>query len=207
MPSGPRPVARPGARPGRGPRVRAAARRPTPAPPTPEVPSPTEPSPAQSGGATHRRGNLTSRAIALAVVLLVLTISYATSLRIYFAQSADIAATQAEISQRQTTIVDLQRDLARWQDDEYVRSQARARLGWVMPGETGFKVIGEDGSPLDGRAEISPARPPEAPQEAWWDKLWGSVETADKPAPAPPRPTKQPTITEKTKPGSLNTPR
>lgn len=156
--------------------------------------------------ATRRRSSLTSRAIALLVVLLVLTISYATSLRIYFAQTADIAATSAEIVQRQSRIAELQTDLTRWQDPDYVRTQARLRLGWVLPGETGFKVVGENGQPLGGGAEISSATAPAKPQEAWWAKVWGSVEAADHPAPAHPRAAKQPPITENTKPSPTPSP-
>ena len=74
-------------------------------------------------------------------MLLVLTISYASSLRIYFAQSHEIASTRAEISERQERIADLQGQLGRWGDADYVRTQARQRLGWVVPGETGYQVV------------------------------------------------------------------
>jgi cell division protein FtsB len=133
-----------------------------------------------------RRGpsSLTARAIALTVVLLILTISYASSLRIYYAQAHDIAATKAEIAQRQQRIVELEGELARWQDDEYVKTQARQRLGWVVPGETGYKVVDAEGKPLGGGAEItSEVAPVKEPGDAWWAKLWGSVAAADQPAP------------------------
>ncbi len=54
---------------------------------------------------------MTTRAIALAVVLLILTISYASSLRIYFAQAEKISATRAEIVARQETIAGLRAKL------------------------------------------------------------------------------------------------
>jgi len=133
-----------------------------------------------------RRGpsSLTARAIALAVVLLILTISYASSLRIYYAQASDIAATKAEIAERQQRIVELQDELAKWQDEEYVKTQARQRLGWVVPGETGYKVVDAEGRPLGGGVEISGEVTPVAePGDAWWAKLWGSVAAADAPAP------------------------
>ena len=88
-------------------------------------------------------------------MLLILTISYASSLRIYFSQAHDIAATKAEIAERQQRIVDLEGELAKWQDESYVRTQARERLGWVVPGEIGYKVVDADGKPLGGGAEIS----------------------------------------------------
>lgn len=133
------------------------------------------------------RPNLTARAIALTVVLLILTISYASSLRIYFAQASDIAQVKAEIAERETRIAELQGGLARWQDPAYVRTQARERLGWVVPGETGYKVVDADGKPLGGGAEITgeAEEPVAEPKDAWWAKLWGSVAAADQPAPVP----------------------
>jgi cell division protein FtsB len=148
--------------------------------------------------ASRLGASLTTRAVALVVVLLVLTISYASSLRIYFAQSHEIAATRAEISERQQKIGDLQAELGHWGDADYVRTQARQRLGWVVPGETGYQVVDADGNPLGGGAEIQSSTAGLAePQDAWWAKLWGSVEAADKPAPAKP---KEKTITPETEP-------
>ena len=87
-------------------------------------------------------------------------------------------------------------ELARWADPAYVRTQARERLGWVVPGETGYRVVDGDGNPLGGGAEIGSSRTMiSEPQDAWWAKLWGSVEAADKPAPAKP---KEKTITPQT---------
>jgi hypothetical protein len=138
----------------------------------------------------------------LAVVLLILTISYATSLRIYFAQAHEIASTKAEIAERQQRIHELQGDLARWGDDAYVRTQARERLGWVVPGETGYTVVGADGKPLGGGAKISAETAmDESEHDSWWSKLWGSVEAADRPAPVKAKPEEK-TITVNTKPNS-----
>ena len=66
-----------------------------------------------------RRSSLTTRALALAVVILMLTISYANSLRIYFAQSHEVAATKAEIADREAQIADLQTELNRWDDPAF----------------------------------------------------------------------------------------
>jgi len=135
------------------------------------------------------------------VVLLILTISYASSLRIYFAQAHEIAATKAEIATRQQRIAELETEVARWDIPDYVRTQARERLGWVVPGETGYKVVDANGKPLGGGAEITVDTPePQKPQDAWWDKLWGSVEAADQPAPVKAKPKPPKPITDKTKP-------
>ena len=79
---------------------------------------------------SRRRGySLTARAIALSVVLLILTISYATSLRIYFSQAHEIATTKAEIAERQQRIHDLQGELARWGDEAYVTDSSPGTAG------------------------------------------------------------------------------
>ena len=199
MPSGPRSTARPGAGPGRGkPRARSQARKPSSSART----SKAETSRAEESAAPllRRGSSVTARAIALAVVLVILTISYATSLRIYFAQAHEIAATKAEIAERQQRILQLQGDLARWDDEAYVRTQARDRLGWVVPGETGYTVVGADGKPLGGGAVITAETAPEGPaQDSWWSKLWGSVEAADQPAPVEAK-AKEKAITVKSKP-------
>ena len=81
-----------------------------------------------------------------------------------------------------------------------MRTQARERLGWVVPGETGYVVVDADGRPLGGGAKINAeAVPEEQQQDAWWSKLWGSVQAADRPAPVK-TPDKDKTITVKTKP-------
>ena len=107
-----------------------------------------------------RRSSLTTRALALAVVILMLTISYANSLRIYFAQSHEVAATRAEIADREARIGDLQTELHRWDDPAFVKLQARTRLGWVMPGEIGFTVVDADGKPLGGGSQLNTGEKP-----------------------------------------------
>jgi cell division protein FtsB len=195
--SGRRPTSRPGGGPGRGkPRARTQARTRSSRTPTAE----TGPGSDAAVAPRRRRYILTARAIALAVVLLILTISYASSLRIYFSQAHEISATKAEIADRQQRIQGLQGELARWDDEAYVRTQARERLGWVVPGETGYTVVDADGKPLGGGAEIKAESAPEGqPENSWWSKLWGSLQAADQPAPAK-DPNQEKPITDKTKP-------
>jgi cell division protein FtsB len=198
LPSGRRPTSRPSAGPGRGrPRARTQGKASTSARRSNAAAAAHD----DAAAPLRRRGyGLTARAIALSVVLLILTISYATSLRIYFSQAHEISTTRAEIAERQQRIRDLQGELARWDDEAYVRTQARERLGWVVPGETGYTVVGADGKPLGGGAQISAeAATQEPPQNSWWSKLWGSVEAADRPAPVKTS-AEERTITVKTKP-------
>jgi hypothetical protein len=140
------------------------------------------------------------------VVLLVLgalVVSYAQSLRVWFDQHQQISALQQEIRDREKRVNQLDDEIARWNDDAYVRAQARQRLGWVMPGEVGYRVIGADGKPVGAPPEpagpVDPAADKQDP--TWYTKLWGSVEGAGKPAQqvAPPaaKPTPKPILTPK----------
>ena len=180
-----------------------AAGTPTSSAATTPASQPAKPSKApKQGGAKlklPRRSSLTTRALALAVVILMLTISYANSLRIYFAQSHEVAATKAEIADREAQIADLQTELNRWDDPAFVKLQARTRLGWVMPGEIGFTVVDADGKPLGGGSELNTGAKPadDRAPESWYTRLWGSVETADKPAAPEPDPADAKPITEK----------
>lgn len=154
----------------------------------------------QDVAVARRRSGLTTRAIALGVVLLLLTISYASSLRVYFDQQRQAAALDAEITQRREHIDDLNTEIERWKDPNYVKAQARERLGWVVPGETGYRVVGPDGKPVVPGTEVAAETGP-AEQNTWWQKLDGSLRTADGPTAAgtpPVVPPTQPTAPPKT---------
>lgn len=150
------------------------------------------PAPTSGGGATAatpllRRGvGLTRRAIALAVIMAMLMLSYASSLRVYLRQEQDAATARQQIAERDAAIASLQDEVERWKDDDYVKAQARDRLGWVMPGEVGFRVIGADGKPLGGGATISGVGTLPSGEHAttWWERLEGSLSAADEPVAA-----------------------
>jgi cell division protein FtsB len=119
----------------------------------------------------------------LVVVVILLALSYVSSLRILVAQQHDLAVADHQIAERSAEIDRLEAELARWDDPAYVKAQARDRFGWVMPGETGYRVIGEDGQPLGGGVTITAEQelPAGEHQPVWWDRLWGSVQAADAP--------------------------
>lgn len=129
-----------------------------------------------------RRPRFTGRAAILVLVLAVLTVSYASSMRAYLQQRAHISDLKAQIEQREASIDDLEREKRRWHDPAFVQAQARERFGYVMPGETSYVVLGEDGKPLEGEAELP--QPSEALQETpppWFDNAWQSVVLAGNP--------------------------
>jgi cell division protein FtsB len=118
----------------------------------------------------------------LVLVLSVLTISYASSLKAYFQQHSQIEDLRSQIASSQSSITHLEAEKARWDDPAYVREQARARFGYLMPGQTSYVVIGQDGKPLAAQSTLSdPRTSTSSAPTAWWTAEWRSVELAGNP--------------------------
>jgi len=152
-----------------------------------------EPMPDKAKNHADARGRVIStlatgvahRAIALIVTLAVLLISFVSSYSVYLGQQRDIAQTKADIAAREAEIARVQDQLERWQDPAYVRAQARDRLGWVMPGEVGYRVIDADGNVIGGTVAALDTPAEETTSLVWYDALMESIETADEPVPVP----------------------
>jgi cell division protein FtsB len=118
----------------------------------------------------------------LVLVISVLTISYASSLKAYFQQHSQIQDLRSRIAASQSDIDRLEAERARWGDPAYVREQARARFGYLMPGQTSYVVIGEDGKPLAPQASLSdPRTHTSSTPTAWWTTEWRSMQLAGNP--------------------------
>ncbi|VXC59594.1 Septum formation initiator family protein [Arthrobacter sp. 9AX] len=117
------------------------------------------------------------RMLALAVVMIAITIMLAPTVKIFFDKRAEIAALNADIAAREAEGNSLRQQVSRWQDPNYVKQQARDRINMVMPGETGYWVFGSDlpageSSSQAGAAAQDPADLP------WVDSLWESITRA-----------------------------
>jgi len=140
----------------------------------------------------RQRSRLTGRAAILVLVLAVLAVSYASSLRAYLQQRGEIEDLQTQIDERNSAIEELEQEKERWEDPAYVAQQARARFGYVEPGETPFVVLGENGDPLSSSELDDPAEIGSAEKRTWYDEMWESVEVAgDPPTRIPPPPAKR----------------
>jgi len=132
--------------------------------------------PSQKKQTSGTGSQITTRAVILLSVVLLLVASYTASFRAWWGARQEIQSTKAEAVALKSEIKDLKEQKERFDDPAYIKQQARERFGWVMPGEVGYRVIGEDGSVRGQVPELD--EPPEVHQPQWYDKLWGSVETA-----------------------------
>ncbi|HEY5835401.1 FtsB family cell division protein [Streptomyces sp.] len=126
-----------------------------------------------------RRNRLTGRAALLALVLCALVVALAYPMRQYVAQRSDIAAQRRAAQEAREKVEQLREEKARWQDPEYVRTQAREHLHYVLPGETGYTVAGPTAPPGGTAAPRRTGGNEAAARRPWYDNLWDSVDHAD----------------------------
>lgn len=118
---------------------------------------------------------LNARAVALVVVVFALALLLAAPAQRYFAQRAQISALQHQLTASQRSVDQAKIDLERWRDPAYIKAQARARLHFVMPGETEYIVIDPSRSrtTVSSNASIATNLPAQA---AWYQRLISSVQ-------------------------------
>jgi cell division protein FtsB len=135
---------------------------------------------ATAGGATKRTvaprpRAFTGRATVLIIVLVALALAYTYPVRVYLAQESQIGKMEAAQAAQQERINGLSEEVAKWQDPEYVRIQARDRLFYVRPGEVPLLVLND---PV-GAARDAGKPLPTAPPDRWYETLWSSVAAAN----------------------------
>ncbi|MED7948054.1 MULTISPECIES: septum formation initiator family protein [unclassified Streptomyces] len=137
------------------------------------------------------RPRFTSRATVLVLVLCSLVAILAYPTRQFISQRSEISSQRAKAEHARQQVEQLRREKARWQDPEYVKVQARARLHYAMPGETPYIAV----DPAAGEATRSsvgapppaqgPATGPAKAARPWYAGIWDSVDAAAAPAAAP----------------------
>lgn len=93
--------------------------------------------------------------------------------RNYFEQKSELARIEAQIESGQREKQELTEELNRYNSEDYIREQARTRLGLIEPGETAFRLI----SPRIGSeaATNEPGKEDEGDARQWYQRLWDSV--------------------------------
>lgn len=88
----------------------------------------------------RRRRNTNSRVLVLGFFLFFLALAIAPPVQHYFSQRAEISAVETQIKAGSSAVMQARKELELWRDPEYVKSQARARLHFVLPGERQYIV-------------------------------------------------------------------
>jgi cell division protein FtsB len=131
------------------------------------------------GPAQPRRapGGLTGRAAVLGLVVCALVLSLAYPAKEFLAQRGEIGRLRAEQAQAQARVSALEQRKRQLDDPAYVRAQARARLHYVLPGETVYVVVPRSGGGSESSAE--PDLPTVSQGGSWYGRLWETVRSAD----------------------------
>ena len=126
----------------------------------------------------QRLGSAARRAAILAAVVCVLTLTIAGPVRTYFAQRADVKQLAAAETQLRIQIAELERQKAKLNDPAYIASQARERLGFVMPGDIPYQVQLPASAMPDAVPGGSEATAPVPNGQPWYTSLWHTIADA-----------------------------
>ena len=94
-------------------------------------------------------GSLTGRALILFTVLGLLVVALSVPVRNWLTQRAEVASLRSDIASSTEQIELLNSELDRWSDPAFISSEARRRLHFLLPGETGYITISRDGRPAE----------------------------------------------------------
>ena len=119
------------------------------------------------------RRRTSNRVLALSAIFFVLALTIAPPVKHYFTQRAQINALKAQLSADNTALQQAREELLLWQDPEYVKSQARERLHFVLPGERQYIVTeGQTDSTQEGTTKIASSL---ADGQPWYSRLIASI--------------------------------
>ena len=121
----------------------------------------------------RRRVRSNARPLALITIIFIFTLTLAPPIKNYFTQRAQINALKSQVAFDNTTLEAARAELNKWQDPNYIKSQARERLHFVLPGERQYIVTGTDITKSQPQTtQIAKQLPEGAP---WYTKLIASV--------------------------------
>ncbi len=120
----------------------------------------------------NRRRN-SGRALALWAVFFILALAIAPPVKHYFSQRAQISALNVQLSLDYKALDAARKELLQWQNPEYVKSQARERLHFVLPGERQY-IVTQDENPTDSTS-VAKVASTLADGQPWYSRLVASI--------------------------------
>jgi cell division protein FtsB len=88
---------------------------------------------------------LNSVSVSLIVVIVLGSFLVAQDVQTFLNQRRVIAEMEQSIELARKSVADMEAERDRWQDPVYIRSQARDRLYYVLPGEVSYLVMNAEG--------------------------------------------------------------
>ena len=119
------------------------------------------------------RRRTSNRVLALSAIFFVLALTIAPPVKHYFTQRAQISALKAQLSADNSALEKARQELTLWQDPEYVKSQARERLHFVLPGERQYIVT--EGETEAGQNSTTKVASSLADGQPWYSRLIASI--------------------------------
>jgi cell division protein FtsB len=120
---------------------------------------------------TRRRTS--NRVLALSVIFFILALTIAPPVKHYFTQRAQINALKSQLSADNSALQKARQELLLWQDPEYIKSQARERLHFVLPGERQYIVT--DDSTTDSNNTTTKIASALTDGQPWYARLIASI--------------------------------
>jgi len=108
----------------------------------------------------------------LALVLFLLSWTLAPPTQRYFAQRAQINAVKAQVAANNQALVDAAHQLQLWKDPDYIKTQARERLHFVLPGERQYIVTDSTDTQAPTTTAVAKDLPSGLP---WYNRLIASI--------------------------------
>lgn len=132
----------------------------------------------RSRNLNFNRNQGSGRLYAFAIVLTVLTLLLAPPIKNYFTQRAQISALESQLKSDHAALDAARKQLTLWQDPNYIKSQARERLHFVLPGERQYIVTGVEGDNTNTNTTDVVTNLPEG--QPWYTRMIASITEAGK---------------------------
>lgn len=125
-----------------------------------------------------QRLDIPSLAVIAIVLLIILGAVYA-PMKNFFDGRTEIARLNESIAAKQVEKERLIEEIGRYDDEAFIREQARRRLGVIEPGETAWRIVDPRLTP---ETSVTTSPNDAAIQPEWYEVLWDSVATSPSPA-------------------------
>lgn len=122
------------------------------------------------------RRRSSNRLLVLAALVFLFTLTIAPPVKHYFTQRAQINALKSQISADNSALQKARKELLLWQDPEFIKTQARERLHFVLPSERQYIVVeGKNTDAQNGTTKIANTLVDGQP---WYARLIASISEA-----------------------------